>query len=61
MKSVQPIFLFFAVLSAACIMGIGVAIAEKSVLGIAVSIIGLLITMGIGFTVKRRMRNKNLL
>jgi arginine exporter protein ArgO len=58
MNSFQPVFLFFAVLATACIMGIGIFIAERSPLGIIFSIIGLLVTMGAGFMTKKRMREK---
>jgi hypothetical protein len=58
MKSFQPIFFFFAVLAASCMMGIGIFIAERNVLGIMFSIIALLITMGAGFITKKRMREK---
>ncbi|WP_044893906.1 DUF5325 family protein [Bacillus alveayuensis] len=58
MNSFQPIFFFFAVLAAACIMGIGIFIAERSLLGIIFSTIALLVTMGVGFMMKKRMREK---
>jgi len=61
MKSIQPIFLLFAVLAAACIMSIGIFIAERSILGVFGSVIVLIVIMGVGFTVKRNMRKKNLL
>jgi hypothetical protein len=58
MKSFQLIFFFFAVLAASCMMGIGIFIAERNVLGIIFSMIALLITMGAGFITKKRMREK---
>ncbi|RAK23213.1 hypothetical protein B0I26_101167 [Anoxybacillus vitaminiphilus] len=58
MNSFQPVFLFFAVLAAACIMAIGIFIAERSLLGIIFSLIALLATMGAGFMTKKRMRKK---
>jgi hypothetical protein len=61
MKSFQPVFFFFAVLAAVCMMSIGIFIAERSFLGIILSIIALLATMGFGFVTKKRMREKGLL
>jgi hypothetical protein len=56
MKGIKWIFLIFAVLSAASMMGIGIAIAEKSMLGVMGSIIALIFIMGLGFKTKQRMR-----
>jgi ABC-type nitrate/sulfonate/bicarbonate transport system permease component len=56
MKGIKWIFLIFAVLSAASMMGIGIAIAEKSMIGVMSSIIALIFIMGLGFKTKRRMR-----
>lgn len=56
MKQVKWTFLVYAVLAAACIMGIGIAIAEKSVIGVMGCVIGIIAVMGLGFKTKRRMR-----
>ncbi|HJV16213.1 MAG TPA: YlaF family protein [Bacillales bacterium] len=56
MKGIKWIFLIFAILSAASMMGIGIAIAEKSMIGVMGSIIALIFIMGLGFKTKRRMR-----
>jgi arginine exporter protein ArgO len=56
MKQVKWTLLVYAVLAAACIMGIGIAIAEKSLIGAIGCIIGIIVVMGLGFTTKKRMR-----
>ncbi len=48
--------LLFAIATAVCIMLIGVAVAEKSLLGIILSIIAVIIVTGLGFTTKKKMR-----
>ncbi|MCI2253241.1 DUF5325 family protein [Domibacillus sp. 8LH] len=56
MPTIQWPFLGFAVLAAACMIGIGIAIGEGSILGGALSIILLLAVMGFGFSYKAKMR-----
>ncbi|WP_010282802.1 YlaF family protein [Bacillus timonensis] len=56
MKNVNIPMLLFAIATAVCIMLIGVSIAEKSVLGIILSIIAVIIVTGLGFTTKKKMR-----
>jgi arginine exporter protein ArgO len=56
MKQVKWTLLVYAVLAAVCIMGIGIAIAEKSLIGAIGCIIGIIVVMGLGFTTKKRMR-----
>ena len=56
MKQVKWIFLIYAILSAASIIGIGVAIAEESIIGAVGSIIALILIMGLGFSQKKKMR-----
>lgn len=56
MKQVKWIFLIYAILSAASIIGIGVAIAEKSIIGVVGSIIAVILIMGLGFSQKKKMR-----
>jgi arginine exporter protein ArgO len=48
--------LLIAILAATTIMGIGIAIAERSWLGIAASIVALVFVMGFGFKTKKKMR-----
>ncbi|ATH91280.1 hypothetical protein ACH95_09085 [Bacillus glycinifermentans] len=61
MKQVKWMFLLFAFAAVASIMLIGVAIAEKSLLGVLVAIAALIVIMGGGFTLKKRMREKGIL
>jgi hypothetical protein len=56
MKQIKWIFVLYAVLAAVSIMGIGVAIGEKSILGVIGSIIALIIIMGFGFKTKAKLR-----
>ena len=48
--------LFLAIAAAVCMMGIGVAIGEESVIGVFVAICALIVTMGFGFKTKKKLR-----
>jgi arginine exporter protein ArgO len=56
MKQIKWPFLFLALLATISIMGIGIAIAERSILGIFASILSIVFVMGIGFKTKKKMR-----
>ncbi|NHM29642.1 YlaF family protein [Neobacillus terrae] len=56
MKQIKWNMLAFAILAACAIMGIGVAIAEKSILGGIGCIIALILIMGFGFKTKKKLR-----
>lgn len=56
MKQIKWVFLIYAILSAASIIGIGVAVAEKSIIGTISSLIALTLIMGLGFKRKAQMR-----
>lgn len=56
MKQIKWVFIVFSVLAAASIMGIGVAIGEKSILGVIGSILVLIVVMGFGFKTKAKYR-----
>lgn len=58
MKEIKWIFVFFAIATAFSIMGIGVAIGERSLLGVIASILAIIFVMGFGFKTKRKMREK---
>lgn len=58
MEKKNVISLLLAFLAAFFIILIGVAIAENSILGIFGSIVGVIVTMGIGFMFKRKNREK---
>ncbi|MGM0873509.1 MAG: YlaF family protein [Bacillota bacterium] len=55
------IFIILAFFAAACMIGIGIAVGERSILGIVLAIIGLNAVMASGFIMKKRMREKGLL
>lgn len=61
MKQIKWIFLVYSILSAGSIMGIGIAIAEKSILGVFGSLIALVVIMGLGFKTKRKLREADIL
>jgi hypothetical protein len=48
--------LFFAFAAASCMIGIGIAIGERSVAGTFACIIALVFVMGFGFKKKKKMR-----
>jgi hypothetical protein len=58
MKEIKWIFVIYSILAATAIMAIGVFIGEGSLIGIIVSIIFLLIIMGLGFSTKKKMRER---
>lgn len=61
MKNIKWPLLAFAIGAAICMMGIGVAVAERSIFGIILSIISLIFVMGYGFKTKKKMREEGLL
>ncbi|MDA1475688.1 YlaF family protein [Bacillus changyiensis] len=61
MKQVKWIFLLVALITVISMMLIGVAIAEKNLPGVIGAVIMFVIMMGIGFSLKKRMRDKGLL
>ncbi|MED3552342.1 YlaF family protein [Cytobacillus praedii] len=61
MKEIKWPLLALAILATVCIMGIGIAVAEASIIGIFASIIGLIVTMGLGFKTKKKMRENGTL
>ncbi|WP_066371895.1 YlaF family protein [Neobacillus fumarioli] len=58
MNRVKWPMLIYAILAAASIIGIGVAIAEKSFLGVLGCIAAVIIIMGLGFSTKKKMRER---
>lgn len=56
MKNVKWSLLVYAILAATCIMGIGIAIGEKSLIGVIGCILAIIVIMGMGFKTKRKMR-----
>ncbi|WP_456271679.1 YlaF family protein [Bacillus sp. AK031] len=58
MKNIKWIFVLFAVLAAACIMGIGIAISQKSIFLAVLSIAAWILVMGYGFKTKKKYREE---
>ncbi|KMY53495.1 MULTISPECIES: YlaF family protein [Bacillaceae] len=56
MKEIKWIFVLFAVAAAACMIGMGIAIGEQSILGLILCIVALIAVMGFGFSTKAKMR-----
>ncbi|WP_078547382.1 YlaF family protein [Litchfieldia alkalitelluris] len=59
MKSINITMLIFSLLTVICMMSIGIAIAERSILGTILSILAVIIVMGFGFVTKKKMREKS--
>ena len=59
MGNIQWDFLLLATFGAFSIIAIGISIAENSIIGILVSIIILIITMGVGFIRKSKLKNNH--
>ncbi|MEK4179394.1 DUF5325 family protein [Aeribacillus sp. FSL K6-1121] len=55
------IFWVLATIAALLIVLVGFAIGAGSLLGVVVSIIGIIIVFGLGFTQKKKMRERGLL
>lgn len=58
MKQINIIFLVLAFFTAFFMILIGIAVAERSILGIIGAIIGIVATTGVGFTYKKKLREK---
>jgi hypothetical protein len=58
MNRINTISLVFAFLTAFFMILIGIAIAERSILGILGAILGVVATMGVGFSYKKKIREK---
>lgn len=56
MKKENFLFLLLAIITVICIMSIGVAVAEKSMLIFLLAIVGIILAMGLGFTLKKKVR-----
>jgi hypothetical protein len=61
MKKIKSLFLLFALVATSCIMGIGISVAERSIIGIISCILLLILVMGIGFITKKKMRENGFL
>ena len=56
---VNIIMLGFSIITVAFMMVIGIAIAERSILGIILSIFAVFILTGLGFMTKKKMREQS--
>ncbi|MDR6124334.1 YlaF family protein [Neobacillus drentensis] len=56
MNKIKWPMLVYSILAAVCIMGIGIAIGEQSVIGAAFCVLGCFVIMGLGFKTKKKMR-----
>ncbi|TXC92101.1 hypothetical protein FS935_06895 [Metabacillus litoralis] len=61
MKLGKWVFLVLSCLAAISMIGIGIAVSERSILGIILAIVALNVIMGSGFVLKKRMREKGLI
>lgn len=55
MKQIKWLFLLFAIIAAACIAGIGIAVAERSIIGIIACIFATVGAFGLGFSFKKKL------
>lgn len=56
MKQIKWPMLFFAFAAATCMIGIGIAIGERSLIGAIACVLALIVVMGLGFKTKKKMR-----
>lgn len=61
MKQIKWPLLFFAFGAALCMMVTGIAVAERSIIGILACILALIFVMGFGFKTKKKMRENGTL
>ncbi|MDQ0206490.1 YlaF family protein [Alkalicoccobacillus murimartini] len=59
MKKENILFLLLAAITVVCIMSIGIAVAERSIFIALLAIVGVILAMGLGFTLKKRVRENN--
>ncbi|WP_318504942.1 DUF5325 family protein [Bacillus sp. T3] len=59
MKQIKWLFLLFAIIAAACIAGIGIAVAERSIIGIIACIIATVGAFGLGFSFKKKLLSQH--
>ncbi|MEH7120424.1 YlaF family protein [Neobacillus vireti] len=56
MNNVKWPLLFYAILAAASIIGIGISISEQSLIGCLGCVAAVIVIMGMGFKTKKKMR-----
>jgi hypothetical protein len=57
LKKENVLFLTLSIITVICIMGIGVAVAERSLPIAIVSILGIFLSMGLGFSLRKKNAN----
>lgn len=61
LKDIKWVFVFYSLAALVAMAGIGVAIGERSVIGIFLMLAVLGLVMGMGFKTKKKMREAGLL
>lgn len=61
MKEIKWLFLFYAVGTTVSLAGVGIAFAERSMVGVVTCMFLAITLIGVGFMTKKKMRKKNLL
>ncbi|WP_026674436.1 DUF5325 family protein [Alkalihalobacterium bogoriense] len=56
MKKENLLFLTLAIVTVICIMAIGIAIAERSIVIALLAVIGMIVATGLGFTLRKKIR-----
>ncbi|MDT8859175.1 YlaF family protein [Alkalihalobacillus sp. MEB130] len=59
MKKENILFLLLSAITVICIMSIGVAVAERSILIAVLAIAGVFIATGLGFTLRKKVRESS--
>jgi hypothetical protein len=60
-KNIKLVFAFYSIAALIAMFAIGISIGLRSVLGILLSILLLIMVMGYGFKTKKKMREQGLL
>ncbi|WP_170006860.1 YlaF family protein [Bacillus fonticola] len=58
MANIQWIFVLYSMVVAGALGAIGIALAERSILGMIVSFMIIILCMGAGFTTKKKQRER---
>lgn len=61
MKDIKWSFLLIALAAVFCMMGTGIAIGLRSPLGVIVTLFAFISVMGVGFKIKKKMRESGTL
>lgn len=58
MNKVKILFLILAIIAVAFVASIGIAISMESITLAIIGIVGATVTMGIGFTIKKKLQSR---